>query len=316
MKSNKLNKKRQLIFFISTVVLSLCVMLTRFFQLKYSIDKVTGYYINGSKSVIFLYGFMAIFVIMLALALIYISKRNITLDIPLKPQNHYLIFKLASYLLFVALTYCGIAALFGSGKSLQQMLTPATIIFVALYVFLLIYVIAVAFDINLQSKNVNLVLSLAPVLWFLTVLIETFFRYTGVANISEHIFELLMLASFILFFLSVAKTAFVKDNNKSTFIYGIISVFLSAIYVIPEFFNLVTNHLDNENIMNSLSVVVFDFCIALLILAIIAPHKKAKMPRDNNVSEQLDDINDLDNLKNHPKVNVDEDVENEIEILK
>lgn len=301
-------KMKQINYLIFLFMATLAGIALRVIQFLYAIEKDTGFYKTENISVQVMNIFIiAVFLILLSGFLV-IKKRELTMSA--NKMNTFE--KASSVILLFALNISAIYSLISlrsaiAGGSYLSLLEPiftfGFVIFICVYIY---------FDENIYNKGIFDFLILLPVFWSLFRLISTFIKYTGIANISARVFEVIMLSFFVLFFMTYAKAKTGRSSHRELFIFGCCAIFAMALAVIPLLI-LFVKELAGHNFKSGLSVLpqfiliiypeknastlgfligqVMDLAVGLFIISAITKSEKEKSEeyRDSEFNKYEDD---------------------------
>ncbi len=280
-------KTRYNLFLIVLCIASFAGSSIRTVQFLYAIDS-TGFYKSNSLSV------MALNIILVAvysfflIGFFFLKKEEFINDNPLYYKDRsFSIFSLC--LLFIFL----ISHMVISSIDLVNELKNSNYLRILEFVFLILFIF---FVFNLISKKEEIVekpyfefLAIIPLCWNLLRLISIFIKYTGIANISVRLFEIIMLSFFVLFFLSYSKVLTKRGGNKSMFVFGICAIFSTALSVLPQLF-LYLKPTKDFNTFIFLANNFLEISIALFIANVVFTNNAPK-------EAELEDFNEFDELE-------------------
>ncbi len=130
------------------------------------------------------------------------------------------------------------------------------------------------------------ILSLSPVIWSIFRLVHRFTHTISYIRVSDLMFEMLMIAAFILFFMAFAQcNSQVNSKGLEWKIgsYGLTAALLALVCFVPRFIMTLTG---NAQLLSSYSVVEYcDFALALFAISAVSTRLTDRAPEEESVPE-------------------------------
>ncbi|MCR5484513.1 MAG: hypothetical protein K6F09_02850 [Clostridiales bacterium] len=250
MQENKkaLNPRFFLILLLGTLIISVP---TRIYQLLNVIEPGTGFWKNDSPTIYFLYGIIAVFVL---ICLVYpnIKRKDLRTCVPSADKNIGVC--ITSFLLSASMAYDAVIKYgdfsdiyngydFYSDMTFRQYLVKSGGVAMALetlfafisVIYFLLYGISA---LKGKSPSEYKLLAVSPILWGIFRIIYRFMRTISFLRVSELFFELCMIVFIIMFFMAFAQIT-AKVNGKGLewklFGYGVPTAFFCILCFLPRF---------------------------------------------------------------------------------
>lgn len=259
----------------------------RMVQFLYAIDS-TGFYKSNSLSVLALNIILIVVYAFFLIGFFFLKKEEFINDNPLYCKiGSFSNFSLS--LLFIFLLSNTVITSF----DLVNELLNSNYLKILEYIFLVLFLIFVFCLIfikeEITEKPYFELLAIIPLCWNLIRLITLFVKYTGIANISARLFEIIMLSFFVLFFLSYSKVLTKRGGNKAMFIFGICAIFSTALSILPQ----LLLHIKPEKTFNTFVFLTNNFLelsIALFIANVVFTNNTPE-------EEELEEYNEFDEIE-------------------
>lgn len=181
---------------IVTVVLSVLSVGLRTYQILFAIEPVTGFF-KSPATQYGLYGFLIASFVLLFLA----TRRRSEREKEIAKLPHTNILGFAGIAVGAALGYDGLMAILNLDLKANELLWNITAVFCILSGLSFLYIGVRMLSGDTMTRPIRVVWVI-PMLWSLLRLIESFIRYTSIANISAQLFEVLLIVFSSLFLLA------------------------------------------------------------------------------------------------------------------
>lgn len=181
---------------IVAVVLSVLSVGLRTYQILFAIEPVTGFF-KSPATQYGLYGFLVASFVLLFLA----TRRRSEREKEIAKLPHTNILGFAGIAVGAALGYDGVMAILNLDLKANELLWNITAVFCILSGLSFLYIGVRMLSGDTMTRPIRVVWVI-PMLWSLLRLIESFIRYTSIANISAQLFEVLLIVFSSLFLLA------------------------------------------------------------------------------------------------------------------
>ena len=267
----KINIKRQDVYIalLFAAVISGCII--RIVQFTSTIEESTGFYKTDSPSIIIINVFsVLVYLMFLSCFLFFKNTKNTDGTKILNMSSKRPIINLALVSLFVSKV---IFIIMNNGKNIDSNLMAelALSLFFAFYLFM-----TMSYGKTIRQGKGYELMAIAPIIYSIYMLANTFIKYTSIANISERMFEIIMLCFLVLFFTSYSKFATGRSSEKPVFVWGLCAAFSTAMYVVPS---LVLFKSLDENAFNFIINHLIELFICLYVLVITIKIRKGLVGR-------------------------------------
>lgn len=240
--------KKSIYLFILAIA-SVTGVAIRIVEFNFAIEQGTGFYKSDSFSVLVLNIIIIAFILVMFTAFLIIKKDELqfekTMDVKNSSTSKFILSILFAFSIVQAFLYAlGIPAIIKKGDFLGVISILFAVALVGFFLAMLYY------NGKMNGNSYLELLVLVPLCWSLVRLISTFLKYTGIANISTHLFEVIMLAFFVLFFLTYAKVITGRGNERAMFVFGVCSIFGALITALPQMVLILMDKLNiNDTLM-------------------------------------------------------------------
>lgn len=279
-------KTKYYLFLIILCIASFAGSAIRMVQFLYAIDS-TGFYKSNSLSVLTLNIVLIVVYAFFLIGFFFLKKEEFMNDNPLYyKEGSFSNFSLS--VLFVFLLSHMVITSFDMLNEIKN-LNYLKIIEYIFLILLIIFIFNLIFNKQkITEKPYFEFLAITPLCWNLLRFISLFIKHTGIANISAMLFEIIMLAFFVLFFLSYSKVLTKRGGNKSMFVFGICAIFSTALSVLPQLLLNIKPTKDNTFIF--LANNLLEISIALFIANIVFTNNTPQ-------EEELEEYNEFDEIE-------------------
>ena len=273
------------IVFIAAIIIALPLRLYQY--MGGVLEPQTGFFAESNWSVYALYGVLAIAgVAIILLGLLNGKKLAYDTAKTVRPGFGALSGLVAAGLIldtFACLQQVGnLEELSSAAKSSPELTTRYVILAQIVFAFLsaIYFVILCVGSLSGKSSGAEFkIVSLMPVIWSMLRMVARFMRTISYVRVSELLFEMLMLAFMILFFMNFAQcSSKVNDENCGSKLaaYGLPAALMALVCFVPRFILTLTGQ---AHVIYTGSVLEYsDLAVALFIIATVLTRVTVKTP--------------------------------------
>ena len=274
-----------LIFAVAAII----ALPVRFLQFFTVIEEGTGFYTGEHWSVFFLYAVLAVAIIaILFLGFARRKKLDYSLEAIKRPGlAAFSIVAAGGILLDAYNCFVKISSPVYSNSDLPMDSSNAVLALECVFAVLSAVYFIILWITYLKGKAFNSkagVLSLAPVIWCIFRLVFRFMRTISYIRVSELMFEMIMIAFLIMFFMAFAQVNTGIGGAKNEWkiaAYGLPAALMALICFVPSFILTVGGF---EELLYDYSTVEFsNIGIALFVVATILTRVTEKLPEENEI---------------------------------
>lgn len=275
-----------ILIFVAAAIIALPVRTLQYFTV---LESDTGFFRENDWSVYVLAitAAAAIFAFLL-LGFIKRKKLDYSLEVTKRPGQGILCFTAAAGILMSTIGI--VVELMNADNFDPEKKTESVILGAQAVSALFSAVYFVALGSSLVSGKTNgseyRLISLSPVVWSVFRLIYRFTRTISYIKVSDLMLEMLMLVSFIMFFMTFAQINSRIDAEKKEWkipAYGLSGALLALLCFVPRFIVMITG---NANLLHEQSPAEYcDFGIALLMISTVLTRTTVKIPQNTTTEE-------------------------------
>ena len=279
---DKISAAHMLFLFIPAFIAAVSL---RQIQLMYAIEPETGFYAAGHFSV------TALAALLIAISVIYLIPALFSAKRKPIYTEHFNgaspVFLSGDYASVILLSALGVAFLLFGGMDAYQALTSPGEIPVDRFVLGILSVLAsFSFMVMLNYRDENSsglkgFLSLMPVLWAAARLIFAFISHTSIANISELLFEILMMISCTLFLLYRSKAIIGMTQLRALACYSYLYLIFTGVSTLSALINRIISGTGSRQLEpGGVRDILLALYVCLIIIKILKYEKSDEFKAD------------------------------------